>query len=69
MQYTFGILSFWTERASAIEQFWFLVDLFLSGMVAPLEVFPPAVRAVVMWLPFPYWVHCPGAIAAGLPSM
>lgn len=67
MQYTFGMLSFWTERASAIEQFWFLVYLFLSGMVAPLEVFPPAVRAVVMWLPFPYLVHFPAAIAAGLP--
>ncbi|MCA1995395.1 MAG: ABC-2 family transporter protein, partial [Coleofasciculus sp. S288] len=29
MQYTFALLAFWTERASAIEQFWFLFYLFL----------------------------------------
>jgi ABC-2 type transport system permease protein len=40
MQYTFALFAFWTERASAIEQFWFLFYLFLSGIIAPLEVFP-----------------------------
>lgn len=67
MQYTFALLAFWTERASAIEQFWYLFYLFFSGIIAPLEVFPPTVREIVQWLPFPYLVHFPAAILIGLP--
>lgn len=67
MQYSFSMLAFWTERASAIEQFWFLFYLFLSGMIAPLEVFPPQVRAIVEWTPFPYLIYFPSAILIGLP--
>lgn len=67
MQYTFAMLAFWTERASAIEQFFFLFYLFLSGVIAPLEVFPPTVREVALWTPFPYLVHFPAAILVGLP--
>lgn len=67
IQYTFALFAFWTERASAIEQFWFLFFLFLSGMIAPLEVFPPGVRAVAQWTPFPYLIHFPASILIGLP--
>jgi ABC-2 type transport system permease protein len=67
IQYTFALFAFWIERATAIEQMWFLPYLFLSGMVAPLEVFPEPVRQVVEWLPFPYLVHFPAALLAGLP--
>jgi ABC-2 type transport system permease protein len=66
IQYTFALFAFWTERASAIEQFWFLIYLFLSGLVAPLEVFPEHVRQIVLWTPFPYMVHFPSAIVIGL---
>jgi ABC-2 type transport system permease protein len=67
IQYTFALFAFWTERASAIEQFWFLFSIFLSGITAPLEVFPPFVREVALWTPFPYLVHFPAAILIGLP--
>ncbi len=67
IQYTFAMFAFWMERATAIEQFWFLVYMFLSGLIAPLEVFPPAVREVVLWTPFPYLVHFPAALLIGLP--
>ncbi|GAC1469992.1 MAG: ABC-2 family transporter protein [Chamaesiphon sp.] len=66
IQYTFALFAFWTERASAIEQFWFLFYLFLSGLIAPLELFPPSVREVVLWTPFPYLVNFPAAILVGL---
>ena len=59
--------AFWLERASAIEQFWFLLYLFLSGLAAPLEVFPAPVREVVLWTPFPYFIHFPASILIGLP--
>lgn len=67
IQYSFAMFAFWTERASAIENFWFLFYLFLSGMIAPLEVFPPNVRAVVLCTPFPYMIHFPASILVGLP--
>lgn len=67
MQYTFSLFAFWTERANAIEQFWFLFYLFLSGMIAPLDVFPPAVRQVALWTPFPYILHFPASLLIGLP--
>ncbi|MCE2976252.1 MAG: ABC-2 family transporter protein [Pseudanabaena sp. CoA8_M7] len=65
IQYTFGMLAFWTERASAIEQLWFLSYIFLSGIIAPLEVFPPLARDIVLWTPFPYMVYFPSAILVG----
>lgn len=66
VQYTFAMFSFWIERAVAIEQFWFLFYLFISGMVAPLNVFPEAVAQVVLWTPFPYLIYFPVAILLGL---
>jgi ABC-2 type transport system permease protein len=67
IQYTFAMFAFWTERATAIEQFWYLFYLFLSGMVAPLNVFPEGVKAVVMWTPFPYLIYFPASLLVGLP--
>ncbi|OLT61496.1 ABC transporter permease [Moorena bouillonii] len=67
MQYTFAMFAFWTERASAIEELSFLLYLFLSGLIAPLEVFPPLVREIAQWTPFPYLIHFPAALLIGLP--
>jgi ABC-2 type transport system permease protein len=67
MQYTFAMFAFWTERASAIESFWFLFYLFLSGLIAPLDTFPEVVREVVIWLPFPYLIYFPASLLVGLP--
>jgi ABC-2 type transport system permease protein len=67
IQYTFALLAFWTERAGALEELWFLLYLFLSGLIAPLQVFPPAVRAVVEWTPFPYLIYFPASLLIGLP--
>lgn len=66
-QYSFSMLSFWIERANAIESFWFLFYLFLSGMVAPIDIFPPTVRAIVEWTPFPYMIYFPASLLVGLP--
>jgi ABC-2 type transport system permease protein len=67
IQYTFAMFAFWTERASALENLWFLFYLFLSGMIAPLEVFPESVRAFVLCTPFPYLIDFPVSILVGLP--
>ncbi len=67
MQYTFAMCAFWTERATAIEQFWYLFYLFLSGMIAPLDLFPEGVQAVVQWTPFPYLIYFPASLLIGRP--
>lgn len=67
IQYTFALCAFWTERATALEQVWFLFYLFLSGMIAPLNVFPEGVREVLIWTPFPYLIYFPASLLVGLP--
>ncbi|MCW6039009.1 ABC-2 family transporter protein [Spirulina subsalsa FACHB-351] len=67
LQYTLAILAFWTERASALEDLFFLFYLFLSGYLAPLEVFPPLMQEIAQWTPFPYLLYFPVALFVGLP--
>ena len=67
IQYTFALFAFWTERANAIENFWFLFFLFFSGMIAPLEMFPPTLQEILLWTPFPYLIHFPASLLIGLP--
>ncbi len=65
IQYTLSMLAFWTERAVSVDEFFFLAYLFLSGMIAPLEVFPEALRRVLLWTPFPYLVYTPARALVG----
>jgi ABC-2 type transport system permease protein len=67
IQYTFAMFAFWTERASALENLWLLFYLFLSGLIAPLEVFPEPLRKIVMFTPFPYLIDFPVSLLVGLP--
>lgn len=67
MQYTIAMFAFWTERAAALENLWLLFFLFLSGLIAPLEMFPEPVRNIVMLTPFPYIINFPASILVGLP--
>ena len=60
-------LCFWSEKASALERLQFIPFLFLSGLLAPLTAFPPAVRALAQWTPFPYLIDFPARILAGQP--
>ena len=67
MQYTFAMAAFWVERASAIEQAWLLLYIFLSGYIAPLDTFPPLIREIALLTPFPYVIYVPVALITGLP--
>jgi len=59
VQYTLALLSFWMERASALEGLWEIFYLFLSGTVVPLALFPEGLARVIFWTPFPYIVDLP----------
>ena len=59
------MLCFWTERAAALEKVLLIPYIFLSGLVAPLEVFPESIRSIVMLTPFPYFLSFPARILSG----
>lgn len=65
IQYTLGLSLFWTERATSMEMLMFVIYMFLSGAVAPLDVFPAGVRDVVLWTPFPYLIWVPARLLLG----
>ena len=60
-------LCFWSERAAAIDRLLMIPYLFLSGIVAPLDTFPPAVRRLALATPFPWMVDFPARLLAGEP--
>jgi ABC-2 type transport system permease protein len=45
-----------------------LLYTFLSGMVAPLVLFPDTVRQIVLWTPFPYLIYFPASLLTGHPE-
>jgi ABC-2 type transport system permease protein len=65
MQYAMSMLAFWSERAAAIEELWFVVYLFLSGLVAPLDVYPESIRRLTELTPFPYLIYYPVNLLLG----
>jgi len=65
LQFAITMLCFWSERASALERLLYIPYLFLSGLVAPLEVFPPAVRNFALHTPFPFMLYFPARLLSG----
>ena len=60
-------LCFWSERAAALDRLLLIPYLFLSGLVAPLDTFPPVVRRLALATPFPWMVDFPARLLAGEP--
>ena len=61
-------LCFWSERAAALDRLLMIPYLFLSGLVAPLDTFPPAVRRLALATPFPWMVDFPARLLAVEPE-
>jgi ABC-2 type transport system permease protein len=68
IQYTLAMFAFWTEKATSLQEFSFLMYLFLAGVVAPIEVFPDPFKTIVLLLPYPYLVNFPASVLTGLPT-
>jgi ABC-2 type transport system permease protein len=58
-------LCFWSERAAALDRLLLIPYLFLSGLVAPLDTFPPGIRRLALATPFPWMVDFPARLLAG----
>ncbi|MGI8533333.1 MAG: ABC transporter permease [Candidatus Limnocylindrales bacterium] len=59
VEWTIALAAFWLTRVSALNQAYTVALLFLSGQVAPLVLFPPAVQAAASILPFRWMVSFP----------
>lgn len=67
LQSLIATLCFWSERASALERLLYVPYVFLSGLVAPLQAFPPELQRFSLFTPFPYLIGFPAQLLAGLP--
>jgi ABC-2 type transport system permease protein len=65
LQYTLATVCFYNERASSLESLSFIAYTFLSGMLAPLDLYPEALQQFAAWTPFPYLVFAPARLLIG----
>ncbi len=65
IEWTLAMSAFWTTRTGAINQMYFIVSLFLSGQVAPLDLLPGPIRAAATVLPFRWMIYFPVELALG----
>lgn len=64
-QYAFATIAFWTTRVDAINQFYFVLDSFLAGRIAPIALMPGAIAIIARFTPFWYMGAFPVELALG----
>ncbi len=65
VDYLIGMLAFWTTQTSAFIIGFESIRLVLTGIIAPLALFPQAVQDALRWMPFPYMLNFSVDIAMG----
>ena len=60
-----AMAAFWTTRIVAINQTYFLMMLFFSGQLAPLDVLPGPLRTITDILPFRWMIFFPVELTLG----
>ena len=65
MQYALAMLAFWTTRVEAVNQFYFTLDAFLSGAIAPLALLPAWLGPIARLTPFGVMGAFPVELALG----
>lgn len=63
--YTLGMAAFWTNRISALTRVYFLLTLFFSGRLTPLELLPAPLQTIADILPFKWFVAFPVDLLLG----
>lgn len=64
-EWSLAMLAFWTTRIDAINQAYFVIVLFFSGRLAPLDLFPPYVQTAANFLPFRWILAFPVELLLG----
>lgn len=65
VQAIIGSFAFWISHAEAIADVWFWIRSLLSGWIIPLAMFPAALQALLVFLPFRYCLAFPIEIVLG----
>ena len=65
VQYGIGLLSFWITQSLAINEMVYAGMVMFGGVIAPLELFPPAVGRLADGLPFRYMLSLPVELLLG----
>jgi len=65
LEWSLALAVFWTTRVLAMNQIYFALLMFLSGRVAPIEVFPGWLQQVAVALPFYYMIAFPVELFLG----
>jgi ABC-2 type transport system permease protein len=65
MQYSIGLTGFWITRTLGINDAWFFTYSLASGYLIPLDLFPPAARSILLYLPFRYTMSFPVDVLMG----
>lgn len=68
LEYCIGMLAFWMESATSLQNLSFLAYAALGGIFAPLSLYPDAIRAFALVTPYPYMVNLPARMISGTAS-
>lgn len=63
--FAMGAVSFWWERPFGARDIMWNVSALLSGQLLPVDLFHPALQAVIKWLPFQGMAYVPAGLFAG----
>ena len=65
LEYALGLVAFWTTQMDAVIQIYYIVLFFLSGQLAPLDLFPVPVQWLAEFLPFKWMIAFPVQLMLG----
>ena len=65
LEWTLAMAAFWTTRTNAINQVYFVIFLFFSGRLAPLELLPGFAQTMANLLPFRWMLSFPLEVLLG----
>ncbi len=59
MAWVLGLMAFYLVEVSGLYEFWYMLNGFLAGQMAPLQMLPESVRQLAHALPFAYTLWFP----------
>lgn len=65
VNFSVGCTAFFSESSLKFMDAWLVFYFVLSGYVVPIDLFPPALRTAVDWLPFRYQIGFPVEVMTG----
>jgi ABC-2 type transport system permease protein len=66
VNFAIGILALFLESSTKVMDVWLALFFVFSGYMVPVELFPPALRTAIDWMPFRYQLGLPVELMTGL---